>query len=466
MSSLLIAVGGTGQHVALAACRLMRLGALPRLRVVVVDSDIRPENGLTENLQTFWGTVKPPYTEHPADGAVKVCPPLDLTTHSDPQFEALFLSGNEKERAIFEVLFDKESASVKVKEGFYAKPTIGATVFLKFQGKHMMPVVDAARVSGSSDSVFVVGSLTGGTGAGLLHSIIRWISSEAPAPRKYGVFYQPWFRKAATTVNQPLPPASANGGGKGQTVTEGTLDRNWRFGVDYLFSETARLLDGSLILGIPDKPVHEKLSKPEIGEGRVGEVLSPLHTLAAYSVLKWRHISSVEQTQGSIYVAALSDPAQLYDEMWSAEKTLSWYYNRGTWLRDLLKFVAGEKFGNELRSVFKKAFALFAASPDRIGSGLYEVIKRFPDTSRDVMIGEMQKVWELLAKQYESCLQWLDSTLGPLPGRLLAEKVRGFDPVTEIQRCWKQSPIHVQANLPSAAEVARVFHNLLVEGFL
>lgn len=447
MTSLLVGVGGTGQHMALAACRFMRLGALPRLRVAVIDADIHGE--LTQSLKTFGGTVEESYTEHPAEGEVRLYPPLDLATHTDPTFQDLFPSTNPKEKEIFETLFEASSAGIRVREGFFGRPAVGVTVALKYQEAQLRPVWEAARLVGGNDSIFVTGSLTGGTGAGLMHNIIQSLRREAPTARIYGIFYLRWFR---------MP----SGAGARTTVSDSTLDRNMRFGIDYLFRDTARYLHASLLLGIPDKPPHEKLHPTEVYPGRTGELSHLLHALGAYGVLKVVDIARTEQTGGSIYAAALDDPIQLYEAKWYDDKPLAWYYNRAVWVRNVLRYASQPKFGDEILSTFKRFFGM---SPQNVGRGLHEAIRRYPESQRETVIREMQKTWSLFESQYNFCIQWLDQVLGALPDRFMDPRLRKMDPLSEIQKNWRDNPIREQAQLPPASETARCFHDLLVQAF-
>ncbi len=56
MSDLLIAVGGTGQHVALATSRLIRLRALPPMQAMIIDADSQGQ--LSQEMRTFGRTLK------------------------------------------------------------------------------------------------------------------------------------------------------------------------------------------------------------------------------------------------------------------------------------------------------------------------------------------------------------------------------------------------------------------------
>jgi len=446
MASLLVAVGGTGQHMALAACRLIRLGALPSLRIAVIDADIHGE--LTQTLQTFGDTVQAPYTEHPAEGGIGLYPPYDPQQHADPAFCDLFASPSPLEKQIFETLFEESSAQVRVKEGFFGRPAVGVTVAVKYQESQLRPIWEAARLVAGKDNIFVTGSLTGGTGAGLVHNVVRGLR-EASTARIYGILYLRWFR---------MP----SGAGARTTISDDTLNRNMRYGLDYLFRSTARNFHATLLLGLPDNPPHERLGPVEVHPGKTGELAHALHAVGAYGILKLVDIARTEQTGGAIYGAALGDPVRLYEERWWDGRPLAWYYSRAVWLRDILRYTCQPKFREELLSTFKR---FLGAAPRNVGEGLHKAVGRYPESQRDTVIREMQKTWELLTRQYDFCLHWLDSVLGALPERLLAARSKKVDPVGEIQNLWRTSPIPEQEAPPPPPETARRFHDQLVQAF-
>jgi len=447
MVSLLIGIGGTGQHVALAACRLIRLGALPPLQVAIVDSDIHGD--LTKVLQTFGNTVEEPYTEHPAPGGIRLCPPYDSQRYAgDPAFRDLFVSTSSLENEIFETLFEESSAQVRVREGFFGRPAVGVTVAVKYQESQLHPIWEAARLVAGNDNIFVTGSLTGGTGAGLIHNVVQGLR-EASTARVYGILYLRWFRVPA-------------GAGARTTISDSTLDRNMRYGLDYLFRVTAPNFHATLLLGIPDNPPHDKLSPTEVFPGRSGEIKHALHVVGAYGLWRLVQIARTEQTGGAIYGAALEDPIRLYEERWFDDRPLAWYYSRAKWLKAILSYASQTNFKNELLSTFRR---FLGTSPKNVGQGLHEAVRRYPESERNMVIDEMQRTWKLLVGQYDFCLSWLDEVLGALPDRLLVARSKKVDPVQEIQSLWRTNPIPAQEAPPSPQETARRFHDQLVQAF-
>ena len=80
---LVIAVGGGGQHIALALARLMRLGALSDAKAFVIDAD--SESRLAFRLRTLGHTLSSG-TAHPPAGAETGFPALAPAPMKQTQF--------------------------------------------------------------------------------------------------------------------------------------------------------------------------------------------------------------------------------------------------------------------------------------------------------------------------------------------------------------------------------------------
>lgn len=449
--TLMIAVGGTGQHVALAASRLVALGALPPLELAVVDAD--DSGDLSMNLRTFGSTVSPGYTRHPLGNGDAIYPPFDKKAKQDPKFSDLFVDPNTsaRERSVFELCFDADSAGIAVKDGMFGRPAIGVTIFTQNKETQLRPVFERAQLVGPQDHIFVAGSLVGGTGAGILPHVVKSLGEKyAKSTRLYGLVFMRWFR-------------SPTGASK-QTISDETLDRNMRYGADYFFREVRPHLKGTLLVGLPDKSPHGKLDPAFLEAGRSDEKKHFFHVAAANGILKLPEIARTEQSDGSIYGLAAEDPASLYEEQWLGEKALWWYVNRAVTVKSLLLYAGSEKFKGEMRS----AFGLFG-KPDNIGGGLSEAIKRYGKPQVKTVIDELAKTWTLLASQYEFSLKYLDEVLGPLPEKHHTPRRRELETsevskVKEIQDLWS-TPLPAQQELPKPPEVAELFHRRLVESF-
>ena len=170
---LVIAVGGGGQHIALAIARLLRVGALAEpVEAFIIDAD--SDSRLAQKLTSFGNTVSRE-CPHPLDGARAVVPPFDRNTMSETSFRRMFINeqATPMERELFELFYDEESggvdqgvgpsAGVDIGKGMFANPSVGSAVFASSRGGAMEPLFGAARTAAR---VFVVGSFLGGTGAG------------------------------------------------------------------------------------------------------------------------------------------------------------------------------------------------------------------------------------------------------------------------------------------------------------
>lgn len=453
MPDLLLAVGGTGQHMALAISRLVFLGALPKMELAVVDADDGGE--LSKSLKTFGNTVIAGYTEHPLINGSNIYAPFDKAAKKDPKFMDLFLTSqsSQKEKDIFEVCFEKESADLLVKDGMFGRPSVGVTIFVQNKKTKLQTVFQRAGAVGNN-SIFVTGSFVGGTGAGLLHHLIEALhNSYGTSMRIYGLIFLRWFRAPTGTAEQ--------------TINDESLDRNMRYGMDYFFQKTRKFVQATLLLGFPDNPPNKKLEPVFLEAGKNEEKKHFFHLASAKGVLTLPTINTTQQDPGTIYGVAIENPSQMYEETWLKEKPLSWYVNRAEFVKEILDYASSEKFKKELSSVFN-SWKIWQ-QPYNVGQGLYDAIKQSPMSDKTVVIEEITKTWRFIAKQYEFCLQWVDDILDPLPQRKYLpslQRVKSSDDaiIKEIQKIWKTPIVFGQEPLTVPA-IAQRFSNMLVDAF-
>jgi hypothetical protein len=448
MADLLIAVGGTGQHVALAVSRLVFLGALPPVELATIDADDSQE--LSVSLKTFGSTVQPDYTRHPLVNGEKIYQPFDKTVREDPEFKDLFIGAHLEpwHRDIFDVCFDEVSEKVHVKDGMFGRPLVGATVFAYNKDTQLKTVFE--RI-GLANDIFIAGSFVGGTGAGLIHQLVKQMSSHGR--RIYGLLFLRWFT---------VPSGAAR-----QTISDTTQDRNMRYGLDYFFRDTRPLLKATLLIGAPDHPPDDGRVKPRRMEpGKNDEKKHYFHLVAAYGLLSLKKIAITEQTDGSSYAAIYDGehPLQIYETQWRDGRELYWYANRGGFVKAILDYVCSPKFRKEIES----AFGLLG-NPRNIGQMFYDAIKLYDRRQRAVRIDEVIRTLSLLSQQYQFALSWLDEVLEPLPDRLHHDRymrVKDSDPekAKELQKIWEKN-WEVGVELPTPQEIAYKLHDLLVESF-
>ncbi|MBL8603451.1 MAG: hypothetical protein JNK72_16120 [Myxococcales bacterium] len=273
---LVIAVGGGGQHIALSIARLLRIGALADpIEAFVIDAD--SDSRLAGKLKLFGNTVSRE-CPHPLDGAQTVVPPFARDTMKETAFRKIFLDdrADPLERELFELFYDEESggvengsgpmAGVDIGKGMFANPSVGSAVFASSKGGAMEPLFGKARTAAR---IFVVGSFLGGTGAGIMHQLIKLVrEAVGPAKPMYGAFLLRWF---------DLPPTT------GQTVDVATLLASMGHGLEYFYRYTKALLDASMLLGVPDNPTQQIKAVPAAAEN--DETLSIYPLLAASALL-------------------------------------------------------------------------------------------------------------------------------------------------------------------------------------
>lgn len=458
MANMLIAIGGTGQHTALAVSRLAFLGALPQMILAVIDSE--DSNELSSNLTTFGKTFTGDnkvhgYAEHPLIDGDRIYPPFEKALLKDPKFKDLFLSQNPQpvETEIFELAFDEQSADIPVKEGMYGRPSVGSTIFAQNKSRSLEKVFEKAK-STDAEKIFVTGSMVGGTGAGIMHQLVRALPEDK---RIYGLVFLRWFDTAA--------------GGAKQTISRATMERNMFYGLDYFFKDTRARLNAAMLLGIPEKAPAD-LSPLNVRSGELGEKPHFLHLIAAYGILELPRKAVTEKEvkgEGSVYAAAYEKREQMYDEKWESEKKLDWYVNRGLFVKEILDYVSSEHYIKQLDAMFGMVSGLLN-KPKNVGTGLYETILRYKKAERKTKIQEMAQTWRALSQQYEFSIGWLDKVLGQMDEKKYSptySSVKGNNEqkADKVQKIWVDALPEGQAN-PPAPDVAREFYMKLVRSFV
>jgi hypothetical protein len=310
-----------------------------------------------------------------------------------------------------------------------------------------------------ANKIFIAGSVVGGTG--IIHQLASTLNKNKATINKdiYGLIFLRWFRVPATAGDQ--------------TVDDGTLDRNMRYGLDYFFNDTRPYLKGALLIGQPDKPPSKEVEAVELEAGKHHEKKLYLHLAAAYGLSMLPKKAVTEQVNGSIYAASFENTLQMYEEPWGEagrEKPLHWYVNRALFVKEIIDYAKTQAFKDEILNRFRKLLGFIKENPDVIGRGLYQAVEKYDAGQRQTKVNEIGKTWDLLSKQYDFSLNWLDEVLGPLPEKFYSDrykKIKGNRDakLKEIQTIWAKS-IPEAVESPSAPEIARKFHNMLMESFV
>ncbi len=265
MSRVVVSVGGTGQHIALALTRLVKMGALASdIQLIAIDPD--NQSDLPKTLEAPAGMRG---ERHPLRMS-HVYAPFDVVNVGASSFDKMFLDVDHPEETdLFETLFDAESASIPISKGMYGTPSVGATVFA--QGANSAGLRDLLEPLKNADAVFVCGSVVGGTGAGIMHKLILEILKYHPKS-VFGIFMLPWFE------------LGASGGAKG-AITPALIQRNAKHGIKFLYEHTIPRLTASLLIGYPGTTQEGVLKRITAQEGVAGEMPHYLHLAAAHAMV-------------------------------------------------------------------------------------------------------------------------------------------------------------------------------------
>jgi hypothetical protein len=220
MPYVLVLVGGTGQRfgLGLGYLNLLGIAEMPE-RVVIVDAEgarsISPVSELTKQLLVFGQpneeapSVLAPYNDSGQAGAIATIQRCITTRGS----------------ALFPLTITEEEASLEIQEGFYAVPKLAAVVFRDLRNKNPTKV---SRVLGApaqlqGKNVIIVGSVSGGTGAGILREVASYYYRDPdPGPKVFGIVFSQYFMIPSGTQKKP---------------TDADLARNSALGCDFLLNQ-------------------------------------------------------------------------------------------------------------------------------------------------------------------------------------------------------------------------------------
>jgi hypothetical protein len=193
MDSLIIVVGGTGKSVAAVYLMLAKFFGKPADVVVLdmrfggedIDKELDKEGIKQEDFMTPW--------------------PGGATSVSGVRFaEMIGLTRGDVAEPVAKTLFSDSELNTLVEKGMNARPIVGATVAMrKFFGAQPDQQVDnlRQRVAPYTD-IFVVGSITGGTGSGVMPTLGRWLTEKC-GKRVHGILFLPWIKLGAGSGDGP-----------------------------------------------------------------------------------------------------------------------------------------------------------------------------------------------------------------------------------------------------------------------
>ncbi|MCB9762454.1 MAG: hypothetical protein H6739_21835 [Alphaproteobacteria bacterium] len=391
--AMLIGVGGTGQHVALAASRLVHLGALPRLETFIIDAD--DGSDLTRALTSFGETCAA--DAHPFR-SLDFLPPIPADEARDKRFADLFLQGAAPaESELFEAFFDPPSARVNVEHGMYGNPAVGATVFADTAGQKLEGILARAH---NADAILVTGSFVGGTGAGVTHQLLRKLAARGCAEKTYLAALLPW--------HQPDRPVESN-----VPLHEESMTANMRFGVDYLYNNSRHFVQGACLLGVPsDGAAGLGAARVQVGTNR--EYPHLFHAFACHYLQSAPGARVTIDNPNALftYLWDPERPAWLLDQEWHGGKTLRFYLLRATGVKAAMEYLLSPEVSDE----FPDSFGWFGAKKDTYSLALWQTIKENLVQGKAKALAE--EVWGELRRERdraEFCLTWARGLFGELP---------------------------------------------------
>lgn len=253
MANYFIAVGGTGQNVALAYYRLTKLGGLEPANIYVMDSD--------RSISSNQGEFKPI-----APIPVEPC----IREGQKKSFRNLFNPGGDAAiDSVLSVLFTSEQLKTPIDKGMFGKPSIGAsTIMDKIALIEDDETPDRTRAGADplfsnlinnlnatgQHRVVICGSAMGGTGAGGVPTLAQYIARNVDRTRvKIVILY---FLKHFNLIN---PPAGVE---PEKRITDSQVKINAESGMCYLRGEISRGVDACALFGLPN-PIERDWEKAQ-----------------------------------------------------------------------------------------------------------------------------------------------------------------------------------------------------------
>ncbi len=262
MGNYFIAVGGTGQMVALAYLRLTKLCGFKPADIYLMDCD--DTGPITEDLTRMLG-------EHNIR-KIRPIPERDnLGQLKDIFADARF---NNNIDPVLSLLFTEKEEMTPVSTGMYGRPPVGASALkTKIFETIANPANDPAltnltnALAVGQHRVAVSGSLLGGTGAGGVSTLAQHIRQNAGAGIRITIIdFVKWF----------LLESDDNHSADTTSIEDKRLQVNAESGVFYLQDKIARGVDACVLLGLPD-PVSIKYKQV----GQQTDVCNFINLLAA-----------------------------------------------------------------------------------------------------------------------------------------------------------------------------------------
>jgi hypothetical protein len=217
LANYLIAVGGTGQHIALAIADFIALAheiyatpdEFPAVHLILVDADQAAETDQPSAWQEARSRLN---ALGLLSGDSFECVPLPVNSHladTRRMYEFVNRLGASFGPNAADALLLREQREVDVTTGFYAQPRVGAMMAEWLfdevaRGDGVNPAL--ARIfhlaGDPANRIVVAGSGVGGTGAGFAPALVRRLSAATGGGRLMALMATEWFRLAGVCSNR------------------------------------------------------------------------------------------------------------------------------------------------------------------------------------------------------------------------------------------------------------------------
>jgi hypothetical protein len=228
VANYLIAVGGTGQHVALALADLIALAheiyatpdEFPAVHLILVDADQAAD---ADQASAWHETRERLQSLGLFSGDSFECVPLPVHSplaDTRRMYEFLNRLGASFGPNAADALLLREQRDVDVTTGFYAQPRVGAMMaewlfdeVTRGEGVNPHLARIFALAGDPANRIVVAGSGVGGTGAGFAPALVRRLSSATGGGRLMALMATEWFRLAgacSSRLSESVQKSNAN----------------------------------------------------------------------------------------------------------------------------------------------------------------------------------------------------------------------------------------------------------------
>jgi hypothetical protein len=205
MPDAIVAIGGTGKRTALLYMKLvntLRPANIPAPGRNVFVVDMEPEPGtpdaqLDDDLR-HEGVPESNFFS-PVGEDARVNRTITLAKFVG------FAEGGGDSLPLAHVLFNSGQLNVQIIKGMNCEPTVGATVAARrFSSRNQEPEVQNLEIClAAFERIVTVGSVIGGTGAGVTSQLVSWINHRIADTPVYGLLYLRWLNIPDGGVDEP-----------------------------------------------------------------------------------------------------------------------------------------------------------------------------------------------------------------------------------------------------------------------